>query len=55
MEMKARNRYRKSVSWKVLIILTLMVCGIMLSLSYAQSSMGSAFNLNSPASFPVDI
>jgi hypothetical protein len=39
----------------VLLILTLLACGGMLTLAYAQSGMGSAFNLNSPASFPVDI
>lgn len=46
---------RKPLSWRVLVLLALMVCGAMLTLSYAQSSMRSAFNLNSPASFPVDI
>ena len=39
----------------VILLLTLLACGGMLTLSYAQSIMGSAFNLNSPASFPVDI
>ena len=39
----------------VLLFLTLLACGGMLTLAYAQSGMGSAFNLNSPASFPVDI
>jgi hypothetical protein len=39
----------------VLFFLTLLACGGMLTLAFAQSGMGSAFNLNSPASFPVDI
>jgi hypothetical protein len=39
----------------VLIFLVLLACGSMLTFAYAQSGMGNAFNLNSPASFPVDI
>ncbi len=37
------------------LIIVLLACGSMLTLAYAQSQVGSAFNLNSPASFPVDI
>lgn len=39
----------------VLLFLILLTCVGMLTFAYAQSGMGSAFNLNSPASFPVDI
>ena len=39
----------------VLLFLTLLTCVGMLTFAYAQSGMESAFNLNSPASFPVDI
>ncbi len=55
MQTKLQIRNKRTLRRKILIILTVLACGGMLTLSYAQSSGGSAFNLNSPASFPVDI
>tara|TARA_R110002072_G_scaffold147185_1_gene294437 strand:- start:3765 stop:3881 length:117 start_codon:yes stop_codon:yes gene_type:complete len=36
-------------------LLALLAFGGMLTLAYAQSVIGSAYSLNSPAAFPVDI
>ena len=55
MEMKKVLRNREKLGWRLLALLTLMACGIMITLSYAQSEARSSFNLNSPASFPIDI
>ena len=55
MEKKLLVQNKGTFRWGILILLALLACGSMLTFSYAQSRVGSAFNLNSPASFPVDI
>ena len=55
MQKKSQVHTKKKSRLGVLILLVSIVCGSMITLAYAQSILGSAFNLNSPASFPVDI
>lgn len=55
MEKKLLMQNKGTSRWGILILLALLACGSMLTFAYAQSRVGSAFNLNSPASFPVDI
>jgi len=55
MQTKLQMRNRRTLRRGILIVLIVLACGGILTFSYAQSSGGSAFNLNSPASFPVDI
>lgn len=45
---------RKRRHWLYIFVITLLLAGGALTVAYAQSGT-SAFNLNSPASFPVDI
>ncbi len=45
---------RRYLRMSMAIAVAVLVGG-MLTYAYAQSTAGSAFNLNSPASFPVDI
>ena len=55
MQKKLQTQTKKTSRWGIFILLALMACGSVLTFAYAQSRLGSAFNLNSPASFPVDI
>jgi drug/metabolite transporter (DMT)-like permease len=55
MERKLLMQNKGTTGWGILILLALLASGSMLAFAYAQSREGSAFNLNSPASFPVDI
>jgi|MEHZ01.3.fsa_nt_MEHZ010764321.1_1 hypothetical protein len=45
---------KKRRHWFYILVITLLLAGGALTVAYAQSGT-SAFNLNSPASFPVDI
>ena len=45
---------KKRRHWFYILVITLLLVGGALTVAYAQSGT-SAFNLNSPASFPVDI
>lgn len=45
---------KKRRHWFYIFVIALLLAGGALTVAYAQSGT-SAFNLNSPASFPVDI
>jgi hypothetical protein len=47
------NKPRRHYRWLLVALMALLLVGGALTIAYAQSSSG--FNLNSPASFPVDI
>ncbi len=55
MEKNPQTQTKQIRRWGVLILLTLLTIGGMLTLSYAQSTKGTAFDLSTPVSFPVDI
>ncbi len=48
-----QNTPRRRFTWLLMTLMALALFGGALTIAYAQSPSG--FNLNSPASFPVDI
>ena len=48
-----QNKPRRRFTWLLITLVAFALFGGALTIAYAQSSSG--FNLNSPASFPVDI
>ena len=55
MAQRSIPRTRPAVRWKALLVLALLGLAGTGALAYAQTIGGSAFSLNSPVSFPVDI
>ncbi len=55
MEVRTLSKFGTKTKPIVTAVVIVMLVGGLMTFAFAQSNVGSSFNLNSPAAFPVDI